>query len=122
MWLQIDRAVLPTLAIVLLVLCVCLSLSMQRLVRRLRTKYPVLWGQLGSPNPDLYWALGLDMLMFVTTYRPNVAAWFVKGEYRKLNDADIDLQAGRIKFQAGFYVVVIGVALLYAGIHVVTGD
>lgn len=69
---QFERAFLPTLAIVLLTLCVSLSFSMQRVIERLRAKYPVLWGKLGSPNPDFYWALGMDMLLFVTAYRPIV--------------------------------------------------
>ncbi len=121
MWAQIDHAFLPTFAVLLLTISVSLSLAMQRVVKRLRSKYPILWEHLGSPNPGLYWALGLDMLLFVTAYRPTVAAWFVRGEYRTLNDVELNLQAQRVRFQAAFYVAIILAVIVYSGLRVAGG-
>jgi hypothetical protein len=117
MWSQLDRAVLPTLVILVIVLGVKVASTGQRVAKAVQSRYPVLWDELGGPNPALYVALGFDIFMILTICHPKVTAWFIKGQYVNLNDAEINLYAGRLKFYGGFYATMLLGILVYVVVH-----
>jgi hypothetical protein len=113
MWHQLQRAILPTLTILLFVSCTRVSFAAHGIVKRLQTNYPVLWNDLGSPLPELYWVLGFDVFMFLPFHRPRLTGWFLKGHYLKLNDAEVNLLAGRLKLQVSLIPLLVGLYVLY---------
>jgi hypothetical protein len=117
MWSQLDRAILPTLVILVIALGVKVSSTAQRVARTVQSRYPVLWDELGGPNPALYVALGFDVFMILPVCHPKVTAWFIKGRYANLNDAEINLYAGRLKFYGSFYATMLLGILVYAAVH-----
>jgi hypothetical protein len=120
MWSQLDRAVLPTLVILIIALGVKVSSTAQRVAKAMQSRYPVLWDELRGPNPSLYVALGFDIFMILTVCHPKVTAWFIKGQYHSLNDADIDLYAGRLKFYASVDATLLFGVLVYAAVHLLS--
>jgi hypothetical protein len=112
MWQEIHRAVLPTLAILLFILCTRVSLTAQHIVKRLQTHYPILWDDFGRPNPDLYLMLGFDVFFVLPRHRPRLTQWFLKRQYLKLNDAEIYRLIGRLKWQMRFIPLLVGLYVL----------
>jgi hypothetical protein len=113
MWHQLQRAILPTLAILLFVSCAHVSFAAHGIVKRLQSNYPVLWSDLGSPLPGLYWVLGFDVFMFLPFHRPRLTEWFLKGHYLKLNDTEVNLLASRLKLQVSLIPLLVGLYVLY---------
>ncbi len=59
MWFQYERAIPPTFAVVLLLLWVRVSITIQSIFNIIKTKYRVLWSDLGRPEPNSYWIVGV---------------------------------------------------------------
>jgi hypothetical protein len=113
MWHQIQRAILPSLTVLLMVSCAHVSFAAYRIVKRLKANYPILWDELGSPIPELYWVLGFDVFMFLPFHRPHLTEWLLKGHYLKLNDAEVNQLASRLKMQVCLIPFLVGLYVLH---------
>jgi len=113
MWLQVQRAILPSLLFLIFLTSGRISFAAHRIVKRLQTNYPVLWEDLGSPNPVLYLALGFDVAMVLPSHRPRLTDWFRKGHYLKIDDPEIHSLARGLKFQYCLLSVLAGLSALY---------
>jgi len=113
---SIDRSVLFTAGILLLALRIQFAYTLQRIVQKLRSKYPILSDDLGRPIPALALGIWVSVLfLFLASLQyQRLTNWFIRGTYRKLNDEEITRLARRLKSYGLIYAVGYTVLLGYA--------
>jgi hypothetical protein len=115
-----NQPIASTLGILIFVFWLGLADSVQRIIRRIRDSYPLLWDELGMPESLTFsWLLGPAIFTFLLVGRPEIARWLVAGQYRELGDAELTRYVGRLKFFFSIFTATVVTSVLYAGFHLI---
>jgi hypothetical protein len=110
-----NQPLASTLGLLMVVFWLGLADSIQRLTRRIRDAYPVLWGDLGMPESlSFSWLLGPFIFTFLLAGRPEFVRWLVTGQHRFLQDAELAKYVARLRFFFSIFTATVITSILYA--------
>ncbi len=115
-----NQPIASTLGFLIFVFWLGLADSVQRIARRIKDSYPLLWDELGLPDSISFsWLLGPTISTFLLAGRPEIVRWLVTGRFKNLRDAELTKYVGRLKFFFSIFTATVVTSVLYAGFQVI---
>lgn len=110
-----NQPVASALALLMAVFWLGLADSIQRITKRIREAYPILWDELGTPDSfALSWLLGPLIFTMLLVQRPDFVRWLATAQHKGLEDAEIAKYVVRLRFFFSIFTATVVTAVLYA--------
>ena len=111
-----NQPIASSLGVLIFVFWLGLADSIQRITRRIKDAYPVLWDELGMPEAISFsWLLGPFIFTFLLASRPELVRWLVTGQHQFLRDTDMVRYVRRLRFFFAIFTATVITSILYAG-------